>query len=97
MRKKSTHKQSVPEVIINNKKREEKTNTNKRNGMFLVFLITIPFKKGASYPSPILHRMGKKLSATPTLLMVIVRMMIDYNCDDYDHGDNDDDGVTEID
>ena len=76
MRKKSTHKQSVPEVIINNKKREEKTNTNKRNGMFLVFLITIPFKKGASYPSPILHRMGKKLSATPTLLMVIVRMMM---------------------
>ena len=63
-------------MIINNKKREEKTNTNKRNGMFLVFLITIPFKKGASYPSPILHRMGKKLSATPTLLMVIVRMMI---------------------
>ena len=58
------------------KKREEKTNTNKRNGMFLVFLITIPFKKGASYPSPILHRMGKKLSATPTLLMVIVRMMM---------------------
>ena len=44
--------------------------------MFLVFLITIPFKKGASYPSPILHRMGKKLSATPTLLMVIVRMMM---------------------
>ena len=76
MRKKSTHKQSVPEVVINTKKREEKTNTNKRNGMFLVFLITIPFKKGASYPSPILHRMGKKLSATPTLLMVIVRMMM---------------------
>ena len=76
MRKKSTHKQSVLEVVINNKKREQKTNTNKRNGMFLVFLITIPFKKGASYPSPILHRMGKKLSATPTLLMVIVRMMM---------------------
>ena len=76
MRKKSTHKQSGPEVVINTKKREEKTNTNKRNGMFLVFLITIPFKKGASYPSPILHRMGKKLSATPTLLMVIVRMMM---------------------
>ena len=76
MRKKSTHKQSVPEVVIYTKKREEKTNTNKRNGMFLVFLITIPFKKGASYPSPILHRMGKKLSATPTLLMVIVRMMM---------------------
>ena len=76
MRKKSTHKQSVPEVVINTKKREEKTNTNKRNGIFLVFLIMIPFKKGASYPSPILHRMGKKLSATPTLLMVIVRMMM---------------------
>ena len=76
MRKKSIHKQSVPEVVNNIKKREEKTNTNKRNGMFLVFLITIPFKKGASYPSPILHRMGKKLSATPTLLMVIVRMMM---------------------
>ena len=76
MRKKSTHKQSGPGIVINIKKRGRENKHKQEKWNVLVFLITIPFKKGASYPSPILHRMGKKLSATPTLLMVIVRMMM---------------------